>query len=72
MVEVGGMPILWHIMKIYSSYGLNDFVVCLGYKGDTIKDYFFNYSFRTLARELHRYRQRKPDRWPPEAGCAIA
>ena len=40
------MPILWHIMKIYSSYGLNDFVVCLGYKGDTIKDYFFNYCMR--------------------------
>ncbi len=46
MVEVGGMPILWHIMKIYSSFGLNDFVVCLGYKGDTIKDYFFNYCMR--------------------------
>ncbi len=43
MVEVGGMPILWHIMKIYSSYGYNDFIVCLGYKGYVIKEYFANY-----------------------------
>ncbi|GAB2700803.1 glucose-1-phosphate cytidylyltransferase [Mucilaginibacter koreensis] len=43
MVEVGGMPILWHIMKIYSSHGYNDFVVCLGYKGYLIKEYFANY-----------------------------
>ncbi|ACO04300.1 MAG TPA: glucose-1-phosphate cytidylyltransferase [Persephonella sp.] len=43
MVEIGGKPILWHIMKIYSSYGFNDFVVCLGYKGYVIKEYFANY-----------------------------
>lgn len=43
MVEIGGKPILWHIMKIYSSYGLNDFIVCLGYKGYVIKEYFANY-----------------------------
>jgi glucose-1-phosphate cytidylyltransferase len=43
MVEVGGMPILWHIMKIYSAYGLNDFVICCGYKGYVIKEYFNNY-----------------------------
>jgi len=43
MVEVGGMPILWHIMKIYASHGLNDFVVCLGYKGYVIKEFFANY-----------------------------
>jgi glucose-1-phosphate cytidylyltransferase len=43
MVEIGGMPILWHIMKIYSAYGFNDFVVCLGYKGYIIKEYFANY-----------------------------
>lgn len=43
MVEIGGMPILWHIMKIYSSYGFNDFIVCLGYKGYIIKEYFANY-----------------------------
>ncbi|MGV6806948.1 MAG: glucose-1-phosphate cytidylyltransferase [bacterium] len=43
MVEIGGMPILWHIMKIYSSHGINDFVVCCGYKSHVIKNYFFNY-----------------------------
>lgn len=43
MVEIGGMPILWHIMKIYSSHGYNDFVICLGYKGYLIKEYFANY-----------------------------
>ncbi|MFS2187019.1 glucose-1-phosphate cytidylyltransferase [Mucilaginibacter sp. Mucisp84] len=43
MVEIGGMPILWHIMKIYSAHGFNDFVVCLGYKGYVIKEYFANY-----------------------------
>lgn len=43
MVEIGGMPILWHIMKIYSRYGYNDFIVCLGYKGYLIKEYFANY-----------------------------
>jgi glucose-1-phosphate cytidylyltransferase len=46
MVEIGGHPILWHIMKIYSHYGFSDFVVCLGYKGDIIRDYFLNYQFR--------------------------
>ena len=43
MVEIGGHPILWHIMKIYSHYGINDFIVCLGYKGYMIKEYFANY-----------------------------
>jgi glucose-1-phosphate cytidylyltransferase len=43
MVEIGGRPILWHIMKIYSHYGINDFIVCLGYKGYLIKEYFSNY-----------------------------
>lgn len=43
MVEIGGMPILWHIMKIYSKHGFNDFVICLGYKGYMIKEYFANY-----------------------------
>ena len=43
MVEVGGMPILWHILKIYSAHGINDFVICAGYKGYVIKEYFANY-----------------------------
>ena len=47
MVEIGGKPILWHIMKIYSHYGYNDFVVCLGYKGYVIKEWFANYFLHT-------------------------
>lgn len=43
MVEIGGKPILWHIMKIYESYGFNDFIICCGYKGYMIKEYFMNY-----------------------------
>src|SRR5438105_237468 len=43
MVELGGKPVLWHIMKIYSHHGINDFIVCLGYKGYMIKEYFANY-----------------------------
>ena len=46
MVEIGGMPVLWHIMKIYSAHGVNDFIVCLGYKGYFIKEYFANYFLR--------------------------
>jgi len=46
MVEIGGYPILWHIMKIYSAHGFNDFVLALGYKGEIIKDYFLNYCDR--------------------------
>jgi glucose-1-phosphate cytidylyltransferase len=43
MVEIGGKPILWHILKMYSAYGINDFVICCGYKGYVIKEYFANY-----------------------------
>ena len=43
MIEIGGKPILWHIMKIYSHYGINDFIICCGYKGYLIKEYFANY-----------------------------
>lgn len=43
MIEIGGYPLIWHIMKIYSHYGYNDFIVCLGYKGYIIKEYFANY-----------------------------
>jgi glucose-1-phosphate cytidylyltransferase len=43
MIEIGGRPILWHIMKIYSSHGVNDFIICCGYKGYVIKEYFANY-----------------------------
>lgn len=47
MVEVGGKPILWHIMKIYSAFGINDFVICCGYKADIIKEYFASYFIRS-------------------------
>jgi glucose-1-phosphate cytidylyltransferase len=47
LVEIGGMPVLWHIMKIYSHYGFKDFVLCLGYKGQLIKEYFMNFEWLT-------------------------
>lgn len=47
LVKIGNMPILWHIMKTYSYYGYNDFILCLGYKGDMIKDYFLNFEEMT-------------------------
>jgi glucose-1-phosphate cytidylyltransferase len=65
MVEVGGKPILWHIMKIYSSYGINDFIICCGYKGYIIKEYFANYflhqsdvtfDMKTNSMEVHQKR----------------
>lgn len=49
MVEVGGKPILWHIMKTYAAYGIQDFVICLGYKGYAIKEYFANYVLHMSA-----------------------
>ena len=63
MVEIGGMPILWHIMKIYSHHGVNDFIICLGYKGYMVKEYFANYALhmsdvtfdmRKGSMEVHR------------------
>jgi glucose-1-phosphate cytidylyltransferase len=47
MIEIGGKPILWHIMKIYSAHGINDFIICCGYKGYLIKEYFANYFLHT-------------------------
>ncbi len=47
MIEIGGRPILWHVMKIYSAHGVNEFIVCLGYKGYVIKEYFANYFLHT-------------------------
>ena len=63
MIEIGGKPILWHIMKIYSHYGINDFIICCGYKGYLIKEYFANYflhmsdvtiDMRNNAMEVHQ------------------
>jgi glucose-1-phosphate cytidylyltransferase len=47
MVEIGGKPILWHVMKLYSAHGINDFIICCGYKGYVIKEYFANYFLHT-------------------------
>ncbi|MFA6180431.1 MAG: sugar phosphate nucleotidyltransferase, partial [Candidatus Methylopumilus sp.] len=47
MIEIGGKPILWHIMKSYSAHGVNDFIICCGYKGYLIKEYFANYVLHT-------------------------
>jgi glucose-1-phosphate cytidylyltransferase len=49
MVEIGGQPILWHIMKIFSAFGFSEFVLALGYKGEVIKDYFINYGYRSRS-----------------------
>ena len=53
MVEIGGQPILWHIMKIYAAYGYNEFIVALGYKGEVIKDYFLNYYYLRNSFSIH-------------------
>ena len=59
MVEIGGKPILWHIMKIYAAHGFNEFVVCLGYKGYVIKEYFANYCAARLRRDVRPRAQRR-------------
>lgn len=69
MIEIGGMPILWHIMKMYSHHGLDDFVICCGYKGYLIKEYFANYflhrsdvTFDMQKNEMHVH-QRNAEPW---------
>jgi len=69
MIEIGGKPILWHIMKIYSAHGVNDFVICCGYKGYIIKEYFANYflhmsdvTFDMQKNEM-KVHQRKAEPW---------
>ena len=56
MIEIGGMPVLWHIMKIYAAHGVKEFVLALGYKGDVIKDFFVNYRYhsRSLTVEMNK------------------
>ena len=61
MVEIGGTPILWHIMKIYSAHGINDFVICCGYKGDMIKEFFAGYSLNTSRRTVRSARAHDGD-----------
>jgi glucose-1-phosphate cytidylyltransferase len=69
MIEIGGRPILWHIMKHYASHGVTDFVVCLGYRGYVIKEYFFNYFLHAadvtidLARNRVDYHSTRSEPW---------
>ena len=69
MVEIGGMPILWHIMKIYSNYGINDFIICCGYKGYLIKEYFKNYSLHMsdvtfdISKNSMKVHKKKAENW---------
>jgi glucose-1-phosphate cytidylyltransferase len=69
MVEIGGKPVLWHILKLYSHHGINDFIVCLGYKGYVIKEYFANYFLHMsdvtfdLAQNRMEVRQRHCEPW---------
>src|SRR3546814_13484660 len=63
MVEIGGAPILWHILKIYSHYGFNDFIVCLGYKCNVVKEFFSDYfllfsdvTFDVQTNKMHAHR----------------
>ncbi len=70
MIEIGGRPILWHIMKIYAAHGINEFVVCLGYKGYVIKEFFANYYLHSCDVTFDLAPQR--DRGAPEQGRAVA
>jgi len=69
MVEIGGRPILWHLMKTYSHYGVNDFIVCCGYKSHIIKDYFRNYHlYRSdvtfdLGKHTHKVHKHNAENW---------
>ena len=69
MIEIGGMPVLWHILKTYSHYGINDFVICCGYKGYVIKEYFANYFLHMsditfdLANNSMEVHQRNAEPW---------
>ena len=53
MIAIGGRPILWHIMKMYAAYGFNDFILCLGYKQEYIKEYFLNYEYVNSDFTIH-------------------
>jgi glucose-1-phosphate cytidylyltransferase len=69
MIEIGGKPIIWHIMKLYSSHGVNDFIICCGYKGHVIKEYFQNYFFYMsdvtfdLADNSFQIHKKKSESW---------
>jgi hypothetical protein len=68
MVEIGGRPIIWHIMKSYSAHGLNDFVICCGYLGDKVREYFLNYAYQNADLTISAGR---PGRGAPEPFRAL-
>ncbi len=69
MIDIGGKPVLWHILKIYSQHGINDFIICLGYKGYMVKEYFANYFLHTsdvtfdLAKNQMEVHQQHTESW---------
>lgn len=69
LIEIGGMPVIWHIMKIYSFYGFKDFIICCGYKGYLIKEFFSNYFLHSsdltidLENDKIIYHQKKKEPW---------
>jgi glucose-1-phosphate cytidylyltransferase len=69
MIEIGGRPILWHVMKLYSAHGINDFIICCGYKGYVIKEYFANYCLHMsdvtfdISNNKMQVHQRKAEAW---------
>jgi glucose-1-phosphate cytidylyltransferase len=69
MIEIGGRPILWHVMKLYSAHGINDFIICCGYKGYVIKEYFANYCLHMsdvtfdMSNNRMQVHQRKAEAW---------
>ena len=69
MIEIGGRPILWHVMKLYSAHGINDFIICCGYKGYVIKEYFANYCLHMsdvtfdMSNNKMQIHQRKAEAW---------
>ena len=69
LVEIGNMPIIWHIMKFYASFGFKEFIICVGYKGHLIKEFFYNYNLHTsdlsinLKNNSRKYFKRKKDDW---------
>src|SRR3989338_5357288 len=69
MIEIGGKPLLWHILKSYSTYGINEFIICCGYKGYLIKEYFANYAIHMsdvtvdLAKNSVKVQQNQAEPW---------
>ena len=70
MIEIGGKPLLWHIMNIYTAHGVTEFIICLGYRGHMIKEYFANYMLLRLRR--HHRRAVGRDHLSPELCRALA